>query len=173
MKTDARFCRRLRVTLAVTLIAWALPAAAAQKPVDFAGTWTLDLSKSEGVPEGVSQVMTVRQAGDRLEIETTVNGPMGEQRLNDVYVLDGQETEYVVPVIGDGSGKGKRTSRWLPAKNGFEATEAASLRGPDGDVEVQATRRWTLAPDGRTLTIEMRTTGLNGQQNSRRVFVRT
>jgi hypothetical protein len=143
-----------------------------QGPADFTGVWVLDPGRSEGLPEGISQKMTVKQAGDRVDIETIVATPQGEQRLKDVYVLDGTETEYVPPVIGDGSGKGKRTSRWLDKRDGFEATESARISGPDGDADITASRRWTLAPDNKTLTIEMTVSGLQGEQKSRRVFVK-
>jgi hypothetical protein len=175
MQRKAGFAQTHRTaafTVALLAAFAASMSAAAQKPVDFTGTWTLDLARSEGVPEGVMQAMTVRHAGDRIEIETTVTTPAGEQRIKDVYVLDGKQTEYVAPVVGAGSGKGQRTSRRLPGSDGFEATEAATLSGPDGNLDVDVSRRWTLAPDGKTLTIEMITTGLDGKQQSRRVFVR-
>jgi hypothetical protein len=130
------------------------------------------VSQSEGLPEGTSLKMTVQHAGDRIDVETTVTTPMGQQRIKDFYVLDGTETEYVPPVIGDGSGKGKRTSRWLVKRNGFEATESAVLSGPDGEAEVSVSRRWTLAPDGKTLTVEMTVSGEAGEQKSKRVFVK-
>lgn len=138
----------------------------------FSGTWVLDASRSEGLPEGMTQTMTVKHSGDRIEIETHVVGPQGDQRLADVYVLDGRETDYVPPVIGEGKGKGRRTSNWSPGRTGFESTERADLEGPDGAVTITATRKWTLAPDGRTLTIEMTMAGPQGEIQSTRIFNR-
>jgi hypothetical protein len=159
--------------LALTLMMVGGPLSArGQEAANFTGVWVLDAGKSEGVPEGISQKMTVTHAGARIDIETVVGTPAGEQRIKDFFVLDGAETEYVPPVIGDGSGKGKRTSRWLAQKNGFEATESARLSGPDGEADVTVSRRWTLAPDGKTLTIDMIVNGLQGEQKSSRVFVK-
>lgn len=144
-----------------------------QTPANFTGTWTLDRGRSEGVPPGVEMTMTVKQSGDRVEIETKISSPLGQQTIPDVYVLDGQETDYVAPAIGpQTTGKGRRTSRWVAAKDGFDVSERAVLEGPDGKVEMRAARTWTLASDGKTLTIDMTVSGPKGDATSKRVFVR-
>jgi hypothetical protein len=148
-----------------------LPATAAQ--TDFTGTWVLDASRSEGLPEGLGQTtMTVEQSGDRIEIEIHVHTPMGEQRIPDVYVLDGNETDFRPPIIAEFSATGRRTSRWSEGRNGFEATERATVQAPDGEITITAARRWTLAPGGDTLTIEMTGSGPQGEMKSTRVFTR-
>lgn len=160
--------------LATVLIAALSPPMPAQaKPADFTGTWELDTSRSEGVPPEMQQTMTVKQSGDRVEVQTLVKGPQGEQKIPDVYVLDGRENDFTPTVIGGGAGKGKRTARWSEGRNGFETTERATLPGPEGDeVTVTATRKWTLAPDGKTLTIEMTMNGPAGEVTSSRVFTK-
>jgi hypothetical protein len=140
---------------------------------DFTGTWVLDASQNEGLPEGIEQTMTVNQSGDRIEIETLSKGPMGEQRMPDVYVLDGNETDFQPPVPGNLSATGRRTSRWSEDRNGFETTEHFTMQGPEGqEATVTGTRKWTLAPDGETLTIEMTFSGPQGEMTSTRVFTR-
>jgi hypothetical protein len=163
--TSTLFTCALAATLSFTAV---LPVMQAH----FAGTWVLDTARSEGLPPGLEQTMRVKQSGDRLEIENELKGPQGEQRLSDVFVLDGKETAFKPPVIGDGSGTGKRTSRWSADKRGFDATERATLKGPEGEADFNVARKWTLAPDGSTLTIEMTMNGPQGEMKSRRVFTR-
>ena len=160
--------RTTRLWLAVLLMGAAVASAGA----DFSGTWVLDKARSEGLPEGIDQTMTVKQAGDRVEVETRMTGPMGEQTIPDLYVLDGKETDFTPPVIGGGGGKGRRTARWTADGNGFESTEQATLDGPEGKAEIKGARKWTLAGDGRTLTIEMTLTTSQGDVRTRRIFAR-
>lgn len=44
----------------------------------FVGSWKLDPEKSEGPPSGLQQ-MTVKQSGDRLDLEMKLSGPQGER----------------------------------------------------------------------------------------------
>jgi hypothetical protein len=57
--------RVLKISMAAASLLMCVGAAAAQK-ADFSGIWTLDKSRSEGLPPGMDQTMTVRQAGDRV-----------------------------------------------------------------------------------------------------------
>jgi hypothetical protein len=161
-----------RTILALALGAALTIPAAAGAQADFSGTWVLDTGRSQGLPEGLAQTMTVKQSGDRIEIEFHLRGPQGEERASDVYVLDGKETDFRPAIVGGGSGKGRRTSRWLDGKRGFEAQERATVEGPEGEVAITAARKWTLAPDGNTLTIEMTMSGPQGEQASTRVYTR-
>jgi hypothetical protein len=148
-----------------------VPATAAH--ADFTGTWVLDESRSKGLPEGMGETtMKVAQSGDRIEVELEWTTPMGEQRLSDVYVLDGKQMDFRPPVPSEVSATGTRTSRWSEGQSGFEATERATLQGPEGEVLVTAARTWALAPGGETLTIEMTVSGPQGEMKSTRVFIR-
>ncbi|HVL66139.1 MAG TPA: hypothetical protein VM364_02625 [Vicinamibacterales bacterium] len=160
--------------LAMALIAGLPAAAPAQgKTADFSGTWVLDSSKSEGLPPGMEQTMTVKQSGDQIEIETLVKGPQGEQRIPDRYVLDGKEADFAPTIVGGGTGKGKRTAKWSEGGHGFESKESATVRGPEGDdVTITASRKWTLSPSGDTLTVELTMNGPMGEVTSKRVFAR-
>jgi hypothetical protein len=147
-----------------------LPASAVQ--TDFTGTWVLDTSRSEGLPEGLEQTMTVKQSGDRIEVETHTKTPMGERRTQDVFVLDGQEADFQPVLNVEVSVTGKRTARWSEDRNGIEATERATAQGPQGEFTLTSVRKWTLAPGGDTLTIELTSNGPQGEMNSTRVFTR-
>jgi len=143
---------------------------AASAKVDFSGTWTLDKTKSEGLPPGMDQLMTVVQTGDKLTLETKLIAEQGEQVVSDNYVLDGKEVDFTPKGGGGQSGKGKRTAKW--GANGLEVSEKATFETPDGAVTIQTTRNWTLSPDGKTLKIDMTIDGPNGQQVLKRTFIK-
>ena len=165
----------IRKTLAAGFMVVALAglAPAVWAKADFSGTWVLDRAHSEGLPEGMDQTMTVTHKGDRLEVETKVTGPQGDQTVPDTYVLDGKETDFVPRMLGGmGSGTGRRTSRWSADGNGFDVTEKASVDGPQGKADVSATRKWTMSADGKSLTIEMSLKSPQGDFQFKRVFNR-
>lgn len=159
-----------RVATVAAAIVLSLATGAAQ--ANFAGTWVFDPARSQGLPEGVSMTMTVKQNANRVQIESIISTPQGQQTVADVYVLDGKETDYTPALLTAGSGKGRRTSTWNADKTGFDATESATISTPDGDGTITAKRKWTLAPDGKTLTVDVTMKTPQGEQVSKRVFTR-
>lgn len=139
---------------------------------NFGGTWTLDKANSEGLPPGMDQIMTVVQTGDKLSLETKLITEQGEQVVPDSYVLDGKEVEFTPRTPGGEAGKGKRIAKWTADGNGIEVSETATFETPEGTANIQATRKWTLSPDGKTLKIEMTVDGPNGKQVLKRTFVK-
>lgn len=164
---------RLRVGAAL-LLAVALGAVTVSAKANFSGVWTLD--KSEGLPPGMTQVLTITQNGDRLEVERKVKMAEDEGRtVNDAFVLDGKETDFKPLLVGGGGAtvkKAKRTAKWAEDGNGFDATEEATLEGPDGEDTIKVTQRWSLSADGKSLTIELEMKGPSGAMKTRRVFVK-
>ena len=138
----------------------------------FAGTWTLDKANSEGLPPGMDQLMTVVQTGDKLSLETKLITEQGEQVIPDTYILDGKEVDFTPRGVGGQTGKGKRTAKLSADGNTIEVTETATFETPEGSLNVQATRKWTLSPDGKTLKIDMSIDGPAGQQTIKRTFIR-
>jgi len=159
--------------IAVTVFAFGVGIVAAK--ADFNGVWTLDAGKSEGMPPGLMQTMTVTQKGDRVEIETKSKAGEGQERVGkDAYVLDGKEADFTPPVPPGAAKKAKRVSKWTADGNGFDVTEEAVVNAPDGSGEatIRAKRSWRLSADGKTLTIEMEVQNPNGTNKSKRVFVK-
>ena len=150
----------------------ALWAGAVLAQANFAGTWVFDPKQSQGVPDGVGMTMVVKQTANRVEIETDITTPDGQQKIADLYILDGKETDYKPPVMGPGTGKGRRTSTWTADRKGFDVTEKATIDGPDGPMTVSATRKWTLSADGRTLTMDVAMTSPEGERVSKRIFTK-
>jgi hypothetical protein len=159
-------------SVAATLIALSLVVAAAAAKADFTGKWVMDKAKSEGVPPNMEQTMTVTQTGDKIELETKIVAPNGERTIKDSYTVDGKEADFTPQGPQGVMGKGKRTSRWSADGATLEVSETATLDGPNGPDEVSATRKWSLAADGKTLTIELSFSGEQGVQKTRRVFVK-
>ena len=159
--------------IAVTVFVFGVGTVAAKS--DLSGVWTLDAGKSEGLPPGIMQTMTVTQNGDRVEVETKSKVGEGQERVGkDAYVLDGKETDFTMPGPGGGAKKAKRTIKWTDDGNGFDVTEESVLNAPDGgEATVRTARRWRLSADGKTLTIEMEVEHpRRGASKSRRVFVK-
>lgn len=156
----------------VALVALSLVAASAAAKADFSGKWAMDKTKSEGIPPNVEQVMTVTQTGDKIELETKITAPQGERTVKDSYTVDGKETDFSPQGPQGPIGKGKRTAKWSADGATLEVNETATLNGPNGPDEVSATRKWTLAADGKTLTIELTFNGEQGTQKTKRVFVK-
>ena len=156
----------------MALVALSLVVASAAAKADFSGKWAMDKTKSEGVPPNVEQVMTVTQTGDKIDLETKITAPQGERTVKDSYTVDCKETDFTPQGPQGPMGKGKRTAKWSADGAALEVSETATLDGPNGPDEVSATRKWTLAADGKTLTIEITFNGEQGTQKTRRVFVK-
>ena len=142
---------------------------------DFSGEWQLDKTRSEGLPPGMDQTMTVKQEADRLEVKVRVSGGQGDQTHEDRYVVNGEAADFKPPLMSGGATvqSAKRTAKWAAEAKGFDATEQAEVEGPDGKATVKATRTWRLSDDAKTLTIEMAITNPDGAVNkSKRVFTK-
>jgi hypothetical protein len=144
---------------------------AAQK-INFSGKWTMDRSRSEGLPPETDQVMTVTQSGDQLSVETKIypeNFPY--YTVDDKYVIDGKEGSFEVNRPDGQKAKGKRTARWSEDGKGIEIVEEVSFDSPQGPVKIETKRKWALLDDGKTIVIELDQKGPRNVR-TRRTFVR-
>ncbi len=162
-------------TLILTFAFGTLTLGYGQSPkVDFNGQWQLDTARSEGVPPGMNQVMTVKQDGERLEVQIKLSGPDGERTASDSYSVNGKPADFTPVLVGGPAAKeAKRTSAWSGDGRGFDAVEQATVDGPEGEGVIKASRNWRLSEDGKTLTIEMAVElPDSGVTKSKRVFSR-
>ena len=166
----------MRNTISLTSILLALsilvaPAAAPVRP-DFSGRWELDAAKSEGLPPDMKQSMTVKQTGDRIEVETKISGPQGDRTINDTYTLDGKPAEFTPAVLGGGgkAKKGTRTATWSADGSGMDAIEEAEVETPEGVDTIKGKRTWRLSEGGKVLTIEIDLAGERGPMKGKRVY---
>ncbi|MFL6229616.1 MAG: hypothetical protein ACJ741_12650 [Pyrinomonadaceae bacterium] len=71
--------RKFVAVLAALALFTALSLAAAAK-ANFGGTWVMDAAKSEGMPPGLEQTLTVKQDGDKIETNVKIKSPLGRPR---------------------------------------------------------------------------------------------
>ncbi len=155
--------------LGMTLLSLTLTAPAADK-ADFSGVWIMDKSKAEGIPPDMNQKMTVRQNGDRLDLETDLIVNDEINTVHDGYDLSGKEVEFTARLGAGQETRGKRVAKWSANGSGIEVREEAAFDTPEGKVSITMRRNWSLSPDGKTLMIELNHTGPNGPISSKRVF---
>lgn len=138
---------------------------------DLSGVWTLDAAKSEGLPPGMKQMMTVTQTGDKISLETKVITDQGEQTVPDSYTLDGKEADFA-PKLQDGTiAKGRRTAKWTA--DGLEVKETINAEMPEGTATIETSRKWMISADGKTLKIDIRQTLPNGETKQvKRIFTK-
>lgn len=153
------------------VLAICLSAAAAQK-TDLSGKWVMDKAKSEGLPPDMEQTMNITQKGDELTIATTIKTDQGEQTLTDTYKLDGKPVEFT-PNRGGIEGKGTKTGKWSAEGKELEIVQEEHLTVPSGEeVMIKITRKWHIAADGKSITIDLTAETPNGPQSTKRLFIK-
>ena len=163
--------RRTVLGSLVCLFVLSILAAAASKP-NFSGSWTMDRTRSFGLPADMQQTMTVAQKDDTIELETKLIQPNNERSVKDTYIIDGKEHEFTPPVQpGQPPAKGKRTTTWLPAGNGIMVSEVTTAETPKGPATTQIVRKWTLSAQGE-LVIDMYVDNPNVSYEAKRIFLK-
>lgn len=161
--------------VALALVVSAAVSSSAQDKVlmsNFGGTWVLDAAKSEGVPQGMEETMTVKQDGSSFTIDSKIKTQRGERARNETFAADGKEGEFTMR-MGPNETKGKRTAKWSADGKSLEVGEAMSFQTPDGtNVDAKTTRKWSLSADGKSLTIEETRTGGMRSGTSKRVYAK-
>jgi len=139
---------------------------------DFSGTWVMDVNRSFSNPAGLEQTLTVVHTGDQIKVDAKLKTQQqGEQTIVETYTLDGKETEFAPPGAQPGA-KGKRTASWLPGGKGAVIEDVVTSDSPNGRVTRKTTRKWTLSPDGHTLTVDYYFDDQRGSFEAKRVFVK-
>ena len=159
---------KLLIMLAATLALSAL-ALAATKP-NFSGTWNMDRARSFGMPGDMTQVLTVTQKDDQMEVETKLIQPNNERVIKDTYYLDGKEHEFTPAVPpGQPPAKGKRTASWMAGDVGLLVTDVTTAQTPKGEVTTQNMRKWTINSQGE-LVIDSYVDNPNVSYEAKRIF---
>ena len=168
------------LTLASALI-FALTVHAAA-PVSFAGTWTLDKSKSQGLNprmQGADSVSwQINQTDKEITIEEKVTGGQmtggpggggGRGMMGGggprTYNLDGSE------VTGEtGRGKFARKASWSGDGKALELTSKTTFQGGEGEMTLTSSDKLQLSADGKSLTVTRHSESPRGPQDSTLVF---
>ena len=174
-------------------------AAHAAAPPNFAGTWTLDKSKSQGLnqrvqnAESVSWVIT--QTDKEITIEEKIAGgapPAGGPPMGTAAGSSGIGSGPGGPQGGgpgrgmmgprtfnlDGSettgemGRGKFARKATLSSDGktLELVSKMTFQGPDGEVVSTSSDKLTLSDDGKVLTVVRHSESPRGAQDSTLVF---
>jgi len=157
--------------ITVTIFALSVLALAAAKP-DFTGTWKMDRARSYGLPPDMTQVLTIAQKGDQIELETKLIQPNNERTVKDSITLDGKEYDFTPAVPpNQPPAKGKRTALWLPGDRGIQVTDVTTAETPKGPVKTQTVRKWTISNSGE-LIVDMYVDNPNVSYEARRIFIK-
>lgn len=133
------------LTLAALLALAALFCFAADKP-NYSGVWKINSAKSDfgPMPQGPDKFeRTVDHKDPAIKI-TTVQSMGGNERTTNVeYTINGQEQ-----VIKTQMGEYKATPSWKD--NNLEVSAKREMQG----MEIKSLEKWSLAADGKVLTVE-------------------
>lgn len=167
--------RKLLCALTVMSALVIAVAGSAAAPANFAGTWTLDKSKSQGLSprmqnaESVSWVITQTEKEITIEEKVTGGNPpagggggrgmgMGGPRT---FALDGSET-----TTENERGKTVRKATLSSDGKTLELSSKSTFQGPNGEVTLNSNDKLQLSSDGKTLTVNRHSESPRGTQDS-------
>ena len=164
-------------------------ASSAVKPANFAGTWNLDKTKSQGLDQrmqNASLIWTITQDEKQISIDSKVTVPpadaapaggpggggygagrgMGGPRI---YTLDGKEV--TTEAAGQMGGSNTTKSSWANDGKTLELSSVRTGTGRDGTAfKSISTDKLSLSGDGKLLTVVRHSEGPRGTQDSTLVF---
>lgn len=170
-------------------LVFAMAAHAAAPPPNFAGTWTLDKSKSQGLSQRMQNVESaswvITQTEKEISIEEKITGGappagaaggpgagpgqgggpgrgMGGPRT---FSLDGTETTGEM-------GRGKFVRKATLSSDGktLELVSKMTFQGPEGEIVTTSSDKLSLSDDGKVLTVVRHSESPRGAQDSTLVF---
>jgi len=161
--------------IAGLMTAFAVAVVASSAAANFAGTWTLDKTKSQGLSPrmaGADKVTwTITQDAATISIDSKVEGgqpPAGGGGMGGgrppagptAYKLDGSE---VTSDMTFGQATGKQTLKATWAGAALELSRKTSFTGQDGTERVSTTtQKLSLSGDGKVLTAAVHSEGGRG-----------
>lgn len=149
---------------------WSVSAA----PANFAGTWSLDKAKSEGLQgrmANVDQTWVVTQDAKTITIDKSFSGseqPMPSQKST--YNLDGSETTQ--EMTGRMAGKAALKAKWQDDGKILELSSVLKANIQGNDVTITTTEHWELADGGKTLKVHREQESPQGKRESKYVLVK-
>ncbi len=172
----------------LSVFALAALASSAVKPANFAGTWNLDKTKSQGLDQrmqNASVTWTITQDEKQISIDSKVTAPpadavpaggpgggygagrgMGGPRI---YTLDGKEV--TTEAGGQMGGSNTTKSSWANDGKTLELSSVRTGTGRDGTAfKSTSTDKLSLSGDGKVLTAVRHSESPRGTQDSTLVF---
>ena len=133
----------------------------AQAKPNFSGNWKLNTAKSDfgAMPAPDSRTDIITHEDPDLKDSYTQSGQMGELTAEMKYSTDGKETTNSVR-----GNQIKTTAKW----DGDELAIAGKTQFNGANVTMND--RWSLSPDGKTLTIQRHVNSPMGETNQKIVL---
>ncbi len=153
--------RRFTTAGALAAVFFLTGGTAQTQPPNLSGEWKLNLTRSNfgSFPAPLSITRSVKHEGSTLTMSILQKSPQGEVTTQLTYTTDGKPLTNKVQ-----GGESKGSAQWIGDKLMIESSreiQGATLTQKD---------IWTLAPDGKTLTIDSRVTLPNGGFDIKQVF---
>ncbi len=143
-------------------------------PASFAGTWSLDKAKSEGLQGRQAAGETtwvVTQDDKQLTYESKFVAEGQEQPAQSAtYKLDGTET--TAEVQGRMPGKAVRKAKWLSDGKILELVDVRNVNFQGNEFKITITDHWELADGGKTLKVHRTTETPQGPRENKLTFVK-
>lgn len=174
--------RKLFLVAGLTAAFMLLVVAASAQKTSFAGTWTLDKTKSQGLStrmQGADKVTwAITQDDKTISIDQKVEGGQAPQGGGGggmgggggrppsgpvAYNLDGSETSMEM-------GQGKATLKATWSGGTLELVRKSTFNGPNGEVTSTNSQKLSLSGDGKVLTAVVHSESPRGTTDSTLVF---
>ena len=156
--------KRSLVVLLVLILAVALYA---RKPVNFSGTWQLDMEKSQLADARLwLDKIVVMQTKDSLLTERTYKTEnWDEYPFTENLTLDGAEHEITIYDMPRKAAAGIANK-----KKNIVITSEVTFWGDNGEVTIPNTETWSLTEKGKVLSIDYTTVSQDGQVSGKLLF---
>jgi hypothetical protein len=163
------------ISLCVLACALTFQVMAAGAPAaNFAGTWSLDKTKSEGLSGPMAEatvMLVVTQDAKQLTTETTITGGQREMPAQKMsYNMDGSES--TVDVAGRMPGKATVKAKWSADGNSLDLSSVRQLNIQGNDVTITTQEHWELADGGKTLKVHRKIDSPRGAQEMTLVYAK-
>ncbi len=136
--------------------------------VDFTGEWALNEDKSDlGEGRGFAAFkIVVKQEGNTLTIERTRTGRDGEERTNsETLTMDGKEN-----INENERGSSTSVVTWSDDETTLTIKATREFNRQGEIFEMNSTEVWTLAGDGKILSIQSDISSSRGERSATLVY---
>ena len=139
----------------------------------FAGTWTEDKARSEGVSTRYTAILEIKQDDKEVSISSVAVDPDNPSRTDfsnprvRIYSLDGRKL-----VTQTGNRTEVRSVMWSHDGKILEVLTVTTTSTPNGDVTANLKEMLSLSEDGNMLTISSHIDSPRGPRDSKQVFTR-
>ncbi len=168
--SDQRLMKKIKSFVLVGLaLLFTAQLSAQSGAINFSGTWALNESKSnfgDSPFRMAASTLTVKQEGNNLSTERTVNGPDGqEMKMNGKYTMDGKECENT----GFMDSKTKSTVKWSADGKSITIASSTIFNMNGENMEMKGSEAWMLDGD-KTLKIETTNSMPDGEMKTSLVY---